>query len=79
MGLTQEQIDQLLASSRVQGGYSTKFEEFLASDERGICVNEEWAELANKQANTLTQGFKSAKEKSKTDGADRVLVKAAGE
>lgn len=77
MGLTQEQIDALLSKSR-SSGYTEKQNEFLASGENGVCVNEQWPEFKDKKANTLKQGFEGAKtKKDAAEGADKIKVVVA--
>lgn len=74
-GLTAEQIQQLLSTSRSKGQYVAYTNEFLASNEAGVCVNEQWADLADKKASTLKQGFENAKtNKESSDGADKIKV-----
>lgn len=77
MALTHEQIQALLSKTRQKGVYTERMNEFLASGEGGICVNETWADLAGKKATTLKQGFEGAKEKKDVaEGADKVIVKS---
>lgn len=79
MALTAEQISALLSGSRSKGQYNTYLEQFLESGEGGVCVNDEWADLAGKSASTLKQGFENAKAKSENENAKMVKVLTAGE
>ena len=74
-GLTAEQIQALLGKTRQKGIYTEKLNEFLASGEAGVSVNETWMELKDKKDSTLKQGFEAAKEKKEAgDGSEFVKV-----
>jgi hypothetical protein len=74
-GLTPERIAELLSSSRTKGQYVTFINQFIESGEMGVDVGETWPELAGKNANTLKQGFDSAKEKKEAAaGSENVKV-----
>lgn len=74
-GLTSEQIAALLGNTRTKGQYTVYLTDFLTSGEQGICVNEQWVDLAGKKATTLKQGFENAKDnKNAPDGAENVKV-----
>jgi hypothetical protein len=75
MGMTPEQVAELLGKAKTRGGYVTMMNEFLASGEAGVCVNEQWPELKEKKAATLKQGFDNAKlNKNVNAGADDIKV-----
>lgn len=74
-GLTAEQIQALLGKTRQKGVYTEKLNEFLASGESGVSVNETWMELKDKKDSTLKQGFEAAKEKKEAaEGSEFVKV-----
>lgn len=74
-GLTAEQIQALLGKTRTKGQYIVYLNKFVESGEAGICVNEEFADLASKKASTLKQGFEGAKNaKDAVEGAEFVKV-----
>lgn len=74
-GLSQEQIQALLGASRTKGVYIAKLTDFMNSGEAGVCVNEEWPELADKAHATLKQGFENAKNsKNAPAGVENVRV-----
>lgn len=61
-GLTPEQIQALLGSTRTKGLYLAKINQFVESGEAGIAVAEEWPmEFAEKAYATVKQGFENAK------------------
>lgn len=62
-GLTNEQIAQLLGSTRSKGQYVVYLNEFLDSGEAGVCANDEWVAIKDKKASTIKQGFENAKDK----------------
>jgi hypothetical protein len=73
-GLTAEQIQALLATSRTKGEYSQYLTQFLDSGEQGVCANDEWISLKDKKASTVKQGFANAIDK-KDAHADAQFVK----
>lgn len=73
-GLSADQISALLSQTRTKGQYSIYLASFLDSGEQGVCVNEQWADLRDKKASTLKQGFENAKD-SKGAHADAEFVK----
>jgi hypothetical protein len=62
-GLTADQIAQLLGSTRSKGQYVVYLNEFLDSEEGGVCANEQWVAIKDKKASTIKQGFENAKDK----------------
>jgi hypothetical protein len=75
MGLSAEQIQQLLGQTRQKGIYIQKINEFVESGQMGVDARDEWIEFRDKNANTLKQGFDSAKEKKEAlEGAEMVKV-----
>ena len=75
-GMDNAAILALLSKTRQKGVYTDRLNEFITSEEAGICVNDTWADLGGKRASTLKQGFEAAKEKKEAlDGADKVIVK----
>ena len=72
-GLTAEQIQALLGKTRQKGVYEDYLIAFVASNEGGVCANDEWIDLRDKKATTLKQGFENAKDKARvmeaTNGA----------
>jgi hypothetical protein len=76
MPLSNDQIMALLSKTRQKGVYTDRLNEFIASGEGGLCVNEQWPDLGGKKATTLKQGFEAAKDKKEaSEGADKVIVK----
>lgn len=74
-GLTAEQIQALLGKTRTKGQYLEYLNEFVASGEQGVNVNETWVALRDKKATTLKQGFENAKEKKEAaEGSENVKV-----
>lgn len=74
-GLTPEQIQALLGASRSKGQYIVYLNKFIDSGEGGVCVNDEWVDLADKKPATLKQGFENAKtNKEAGEGAENVKV-----
>lgn len=61
MGLTPDQIAQLVASTSQRGQYLDKFKEFMDSGEAGVNVGDTWPEFREKKVATLKQGFENAK------------------
>src|SRR4051812_48288306 len=47
-GLTQEQINALMATTRTKGQYIQLITEFLDSDENGVDVKVQWPELSER-------------------------------
>ena len=77
-GLTAEQITALLGKTRQKGVYIQYLNQFLSSDESGVCVNDEWVDLKEKKATTLKQGFENAKEnKEAGEGSEFIKVIAS--
>jgi hypothetical protein len=74
-GLTADQIQTLLGKTRTKGVYVQYLNQFIASGEAGVNVNEQWVDLRDKKATTLKQGFENAKDnKEAADGAENVKV-----
>jgi hypothetical protein len=81
-GLSADQIQALLGRTRTKGQYRTILGEFLASEQAGINVQEEYVELRDKQPSTIKQGFEGAKNHAERPaGAEnvRVLTQTEGE
>jgi hypothetical protein len=75
MGLTQDQVNSLLANTRSKGQYASALTEFIASADQGVCVTDEWAEFEDKKPATLKQGFDNAiNSKNAPEGASGVRV-----
>lgn len=60
-GLTQEQINALMATTRTKGQYIQLITEFLDSDENGVDVKVQWPELSERKSASVKQGFENAK------------------
>lgn len=74
-GLTADQISTLLGKTRQKGVYIQYLNQFVNSGEQGVCVNETWADLTDKKATTLKQGFENAKDnKEAAPGSENVKV-----
>jgi len=75
MALTAEQIAALMQKTRQKGIYIERINQFLASGEAGVSVNETWVDLKDKKATTLKQGFENAKDhKDAAEGSEHVKV-----
>ena len=91
MPLNSEQIKALYAKRRTKGLYVEKLVEFLASEDAGVSVREQWPtdftwdptkedKERGKQATTLKQGFENAKEKKDApEGSELVDVLVDGD
>lgn len=75
-GLTQEQIQALMAGRTRKGLYLEKLTQFVQSGEGGVCVHDEWPlEFNDKNATAAKQGFENAKNsKNAPEGTDGILV-----
>jgi hypothetical protein len=72
-GLSSEQIDELMASSRTRNAYAPRLVEFCDSDEAAVNPADVWPEFKAKKASTLYQGFNNAVKKGQLE--DTILVK----
>ena len=73
--LNAEQIAALMQKTRQKGIYIERLNQFLASGEAGISVNETWVDLKDKKDTTLKQGFENAKDnKDASEGSENVKV-----
>lgn len=75
MGLSPEQITQLMQGARTKGQYVEKLNEFLASGQNGVLVTDEWEEFEGRKTATVKQGFDNARDnKNAAEGSDQVKV-----
>jgi hypothetical protein len=80
MPLSPEDVRAIYAKRRTKGLYDTLLVEFIESGDNGVSVKEQWAELADKKAQTLKQGFENSKDrKGAPEGSDQVDVIVDGE
>jgi hypothetical protein len=81
MALSPEQIRAVYAKRRTKGLYTDLIAEFLAMEEGGVSVKEQWnAQLGEKKVTSLKQGFDNVKKsKGAPDGAELVDVIVDGD
>ena len=80
MPLSPEDVRAIYAKRRTKGLYDTLLVQFLASEDNGVSVKEQWPELADKKAQSIKQGFENSKDrKTAPEGADTVDVIVDGE
>jgi hypothetical protein len=78
VGLSNDEVLELLSKGRTRNMYGPKILEFLASDEVAIDVAEVWpVDFSKKVASTLYQGFINAAKKA--DLTDQIMVKQSDE
>ena len=80
MPLSPDEVRAIYAKRRTKGLYDSLLVEFLESGDNGVSVKEQWAELADKKAQTLKQGFENSKDrKGAPEGSDQIDVIVDGE
>jgi hypothetical protein len=80
MPLSPDEVRAIYAKRRTKGLYDSLLVEFIESGDNGVSVKEQWAELADKKAQTLKQGFENSKDrKGAPEGSDQIDVIVDGE